>query len=130
MISMVIVLLGLLMACQPTPQEDFVADKHGLEEDIKTTAVPSETRTAPLLQTSGNEERWQYTREYNSGNSVIVDAVLYNNQVTELPVISVSQDKFESGKQLEKIVNVFCPQAKSYNTGDKLTTSMLRKNIL
>jgi len=124
-VCIVLVCLLVFAACQPTPGEPAVVNKGDadLKENIQKTAALSEVSTK-------SEKRWTYEKDYDSGNRVIVDAVMYHTDADKLPVLSVTPKMFESGVQLKKIVDVFCPDAKIYDQGDKLTKSQLTKSIL
>ena len=101
-------LIILAAACQPTPEDEVVAQKGdgALEEGIKQTAAPTEQ----LEQLEPMIEEWMYEKDYNSGLSLRVDAKFLKN-ISGLPVISIQEKPFESGQQLENIVKVFFPDS-------------------
>lgn len=109
LLSVVLLAACFLTACQGTPEQNAVVQKeNSLEEGIKQTAPPTD-------QTAGEndaEERWEYQKEYDSGNRLNVDAVIINKNKADIPVISVREKPFEGGQQLKSIVDVFCPGAK------------------
>ncbi len=113
-----------LTACQGTPSQNVVAQKaDSLEEGIKQTAPPTEQTAVE------EEERWEYQKEYDSGKSLNVDAVLINKNKADIPVISVRLKPFEGGQQLKSIIGVFCPGAKVYDNVD-FTKPYLEQEIL
>ncbi len=105
-------------ACQPTPEEEAVVQKgdNQLEEDIQQTASATDGDT-------GETEIWTYQKDYDSGHSLVIDAVVSNIDKTNIPVLSVEEAPFEDGEQLETIVSVFCPDATVYDHGAGLTKS-------
>jgi len=120
------ILIGCLSACQPTPDNAAVMNKGNanLQESIKKTANPNGNGS------TNKETEWKYTKSYNSGNSLIVDAVLYNADAYHIPVLSVSPKMYESGEQIKKIVDLFCPNIKVYDQGDKATKQQLEQAII
>jgi uncharacterized protein (DUF2164 family) len=120
----------LIAACQPTPDKEAVINKGDidLQEKIQKTAEPFEA----AKQTENLEKKWTYEKDYDSGNRLIVDAVMYNTDADKLPVLSVAPKLFESGEQQRKITGVFCPDsdAKIYDQGDKATKQQLEQAIM
>lgn len=107
--ALLLTMSAFLTACQATPEQNAVAQKgDALEEGIKQTAPPAD-QTASEDDT---EERWEYQKEYDSGNRLNVDAVIINKNKADIPVISVREKPFEGGQQIRDIVDVFCPGAK------------------
>ena len=119
----------LFTACQPTPEDVVVTNKGdiNLEENIQKTAMPPEAATQEAEETA---EKWTYEKEYESGNHLIVDAVMVHTDADKLPVLSVAPKMFESGDQLKTITNIFCPDATVYDQGDQLTKSQLELSIM
>ncbi len=119
----------LFTACQPTPEDVVVTNKGdiNLEENIQKTAMPPEAATQEAEETA---EKWTYEKEYESGNHLIVDAVMVHTDADKLPVLSVAPKMFESGDQLKTITNIFCPDATVYDQGDQLTKSQLERSIM
>ena len=126
----VIILTGCLFtACQPTPEDVVVTNKGdiNLEENIQKTAAPPEAATQEARETA---EKWTYGKEYDSGNCLIVEAVMVHTDADKLPVLSVAPKMFESGDQLKTITNIFCPDATVYDQGDQLSKSQLELSIM
>ena len=121
-------LLALLMivacfttACQPTPEKEAVAGKGGLQDELFNSAP---------AQMESTQDRWQYEKEYDSGNRLMVDAVMVHTDAGQLPVLSVAPKGFESGEQLKTITSIFCPAAVVYDQGDQLTKQQLEQAIM
>ena len=126
----VIILTGCFFtACQPTPEEVITTNKGdiNLEENIQKTAMPPEAATQEAKETA---EKWTYEKEYDSGNRLIVDAVMIHTVADKLPVLSVAPKMFKSGDQLKTITKIFCPNATVYDQGDQLTKSQLEQSIM
>lgn len=119
----------LLTACQPTPEDVVVTNKGdiNLEENIQKTAAPTEAATKEAEET---KEKWTYEKDYDSGNRLIVDAVMIHADADKLPVLSIAPKMFEGGDQLKKITDIFCPDATVYDQGDQLTKSQLERSIM
>ncbi len=119
------------LACQPTPSDVVVTNKGDidLEENIQKTAAPTEAVTQAETATQ-DAQRWTYEKDYDSGNRLIVDAVMVHTDANKLPVLSVAPKMFESGDQLKYITDIFCPDAMVYDQGDQLTKSQLERSIM
>lgn len=125
-----IILTGCLFtACQPTPEDVVVSNKGdiNLEEDIQKTAAPTEAATQ---KAGAAEDKWKYEKNYDSGNSLIVDAVMVHTDADKLPVLSVAPKMFEGGDQLKTITDIFVPNATIYDQGDQLAKSQLERSIM
>ncbi|MCL2671726.1 MAG: DUF6034 family protein [Clostridiales bacterium] len=121
----IIIFISFLLcaACQPTPEGPIVIGKDELSEGIQTTAAPNGDADPSA---SGP---WRDEKEYPSGRKLIVDAELPARPAS-VPVLSISEKKFESGEMLKKIVDVFCPNQAVYDKGDKITKSVIQSLIL
>lgn len=124
-LTIVALAICLLPACQSTPGSEAVANKGGttLEEMMRITAGPD--HAGPI----SDEQAWKYSKDYDSGNRLIVDAALYGAGSQKLPVLSLSPGKYESGEPLRKIVQLFCPDIKIYDQGGQLTKQQLEQEI-
>lgn len=146
-IGFILLLLAIfcVSACQPTPEREAVLNKESikLEESIMQTAgsqnekeYTSDDTVEKTVQSSGASacmselETWTYKKQYGFGNTLNVDALLYNKRDGGLPVLSVKPKAFESGKQIEKIVRAFFPDEKVLEQGDQLTKSHLEQEII
>jgi hypothetical protein len=129
-IMTVIILAGCLFtACQPTPEDAVVTNKGdiNLEESIQKTAALPEAATQEAKETA---KKWAYEKEYDSGNRLIIDAVMVHTDADKLPVLSVAPKMFGSGNQLKTITDIFVPNATIYDQGDQLTKSQLERSIM
>lgn len=125
-LSVIILMSCLFAACQPTPEDVVVTNKSdiNLEENIQKTAAPTEAATKET------EEKWTYEKEYDSGNRLMVDAVMIHMDADKLPVLSVAPKMFESVDQLKTITDIFVPNATVYDQGGQLTKSQLEQSIM
>lgn len=115
----------LLSACQPTPSDNVVVGKDGLEAGINKTATAAPTQN----EENNSGSSWTYEKEYASGRKLIVDAKLPDGVSNAVPVLSIGENKFESGEQLKSIVNVFCSGEKVYDAGE-VTKSTYEKALM
>ncbi len=125
--------LFILSACQPTPSDAAVTNKAAtdLKESINLSAAPTETASAvPAAVATKEEEKWTYEKDYDSGNRLIVDAVMVHTDAKQLPVLSIAPKMFESGDALKTITKIFVPDATIYDQGDQLTKSQLEQSIM
>lgn len=95
-----------------------------MADEIKITA----SAVAQTGQTS-NEETWEYQKKYDSGNCLTVNAVIKNKNITGAPVITVQENPFKSGKQIQNISKAFCKDAMIY---EKIgpTKSQIKQEIV
>ena len=107
--ALLLTMTCFLSACQDTPEQNAVVQKgNSLKEGINQTAPPTDQKD----HENDAEDRWEYQKEYDSGNRLNVDVVIINKNTTDIPVISVREKPFEGGQQIRDIVDVFCPDAK------------------
>lgn len=64
--------------------------------------------------------RWEYSKKYDTGNTLTVDAAVYSMDAETLPTLTVVPKLFESGGEIKAITDLFCPNEKIYDQGNNI----------
>ena len=78
----ILIVIALMSACQPTPDEPVVIDKNDLEQKIMQTATPQQSQQVEQLTL-------QETLDFQSGVQVVIDADIEQPQVKAYSVYEV-----------------------------------------
>lgn len=113
--------LFLLSACQPTPEETFVANKNNATSNVAAAA-------GNTAQNAGVKDHIKKEKSYSQGNKLIIDADIIGKNAQKLPILSVEAAPFESGEQLKKDTEALCPGCEVYDSS-KFTKEELAEQI-
>ena len=120
-----LIILTSFTACQSTPGQDAIGQK---DNDILRDAIKQTAASTDYIQ-NDYEEKWEYKKDYESSHRLTVNAMILNQNMTNVPVITVQEKPFEGGEQIKKIVKTFCPDAKVYDRIG-LTKSQIQELII
>ncbi len=76
--------------------------------------------TGNAVNTERKYEKWEYNKQYGTGNALNVDAAVYSVDTETLSTLTVIPKPFESGEKIKAITKLFCPDEKIYDQGDNI----------
>ena len=124
--SIVLFICGLLMlsSCQATPENNAaIAKKDG-------ALIDQIEETQPVVENTLISDNYKYEVSYKSGVKLVVDAPIRNYKNSGTPVITLSQNPFSDGDELEKIADLFAPNQIIYDYAEKSTKTQIESEIL
>lgn len=117
-----------LTACKRTPTEQAVTEKDSEELNEllqqKGNAKPTAQQEAEVSEA---ENIWNYTKEYESGAQLIVEASLTTHEEANAPVATIVEKPFTE-EQCEKISEAIFPNHQIYNY--EITKEILEGEIM
>ena len=107
-LAVILILIFLLAACQPTPEEEFIAQKD--TERMIEQAISTQSGTA-VNDLGIPEQNVAFETTDTSGNVQIhVDASVFVPSESDLPVARISMKDFTK-KDVETLYNALCSDA-------------------
>jgi hypothetical protein len=120
---LLIVVMFLIVACQPTPDDPVVVGKNDeLERKIMETANPQVSFKT--------EEKWQDTVDTeNSGVKILINASIEIPSVSEYPVMEVRPHEFTQ-ENAQKLIDQLAEGQPLYELGKSRTKNEIEQDIV
>ncbi len=121
----VVASLITITACQPTPEKPIIISKNdNLEEKILSEEMESSFDNL--------DEKWCFEKEYDEGKKLRINASVFNNNTSNIPVVSIAENPYSGNIGLiKKIIGYFCDESFELLEGvNEPTKADIQKEII
>lgn len=119
--AVILTIILILSACQPTPGKPVVIEKNDIEQKIMQTADPQQSPEIP--------DMWNETLNFQSGVQVVVEADIDRPLVAVFPVLEVKPHEVTQ-EEAQEFADFFMPGQQMYEYIQERTKADIEQDII